>query len=135
MSDSSIIIDKARGFAGLIENVMTPLNDNPKFKEMFKTTQRKYLINASNLDYAAIININNGTLTVQSVPNKPKTNLKKKVIGWNGFVSMDTNTFLAMAMKRISILKLGLKWIFGNVKLKGIIKLLPMLKLFDLLQQ
>ncbi len=134
MTESNIIIDTPRGFAGLIANVMGPLNDNPKFKEMFKNSQRKYLINASNLDYAALINIDHGTLTIQSVPNKPKSNLKKKATGWNGFVSMDTQTFLGMAMKRTSIMKIGLKWIFGNVKMRGILKLLPMLKLFDLLQ-
>jgi len=134
MSESNIIIDKARGFAGLIENVMSPLNDNLDFQETFKNTQRKFLLNASNLDYAAIININKGHLTIQSVPNKPKSNLEKKIIGWDGFISMDTQTFLAFAMKRISILKLGLKWIFGPVKIKGIVKLLPMMKLFNLLQ-
>ena len=135
MSDSSIIMEKPRGFALLIANVMSPLNENPNFKKMFKNTKRKYLINASNLDYAALICIDSGELTIQSVPNKPKTNLKKKVTGWDGLVSMDSQTFLALAMKRISIMKVGLKWIFGNVKMKGLFKLLPMLKLFDLLQQ
>ena len=135
MNDSSIIMEKPRGFAMLIANVMSPLNENPNFKKMFKNTKRKYLINASNLDYAALISINRGELTIQSVPNKPKTNLKKKVSGWDGLVSMDSQIFLALAMKRISMLKVGLKWIFGNVKMKGLLKLLPMLKLFDLLQQ
>lgn len=135
MSESNIIIDKARGFAGLIENVMGALNDNPNFKEEYKNIQRKYLINASNLDFAALVIIDKGVLSVKSVPNKPKTNLKKKVIGWDGLVSMDSQTFLGLAMKRTSIIKIGLKWIFGNVKLKGILKLLPMLKLFKLLQE
>ena len=135
MSDSSIILDKARGFAGLIENVMSSVNENPNFKEKFKNTQRKFLINASNLDYAALIVIDRGKLKIQSVPNKPKSNLKKKVVGWDGLVSMDTQTFITFAMKRISIIKLGLMWIFGPVKIKGILKLLPMMKLFALLQE
>lgn len=135
MSESNIIIDKARGFAGLIENVMGALNDNPNFKEEYKNIQRKYLINASNLDFAALVIIDKGVLSVKSVPNKPKTNLKKKIIGWDGLVSMDSQTFLGLAMKRTSIIKIGLKWIFGDVKLKGILKLLPMLKLFKLLQE
>jgi len=133
MNDSDIIIKKARGFAGLLANIMGPLNDNPKFKEAFKKTQRTFLINASNLDFAAILIIDHGTLTIHSVPNKPKSNLKKKVIGWDGFISMDTMTFLGLAMKRISIIKVGFKWIFGNVKMKGVFKLMSMLKLFDLL--
>ena len=135
MSDSSVIMEKPRGFALLIANVMNPLNENPNFKKMFKNTKRKYLINASNLDYAALISIDRGELTIQGVPNKPNTNLKKKVSGWDGLVSMDSQTFLALSMKRISKIKVGLKWIFGNVKMKGLLKLLLMLKLFDLLQQ
>ena len=135
MTDSEIIIKEPRGFAGLIANVMLPLNEKPSFKEAFKNTQRKYLFNATNLNYAALVIIDKGTLKVESVPNKPHSNLKKKVIGWDGFVSMDTQTFLALAMKRISMMKVGLKWIFRKVKMKGILKLLPMLKLFDLLQE
>ena len=135
MSESNIILDYAKGFAGLLENIMNPLNENSSFKEKFKNTQRKFLINATNLNYAALIIINKGQLSVKSVPNKPKSNLKKKSIGWDGLVSMDTQTFLAFAMKRISIIKLGLKWIFGPVQIKGIFKLFPMMKLFALLQE
>ncbi|MFX0070498.1 MAG: hypothetical protein ACFFAO_05340 [Candidatus Hermodarchaeota archaeon] len=133
MKETNIIIDRPRGFAGLIANIMEPLNDNPDFKKTFRKSKRKILINASNLDFAALLTIDHGTLKVQSVPNKPKSNLKKKTTGWDGFVSMDTMTFLAFAMKRISILKISSMMLTGKVKMRGLLKLIPMLKLFKIL--
>ncbi len=135
MKISDIIIDKPIGFAGLINNVMGSLNDNAKFQETFRKTQCKFLLNASNLNYAALITIDRGNLIIQSVPNKPKSNLNKKNIKWDGFISMDSQTFLAFAMKRLSLIKLALKWISGDVKLKGLFKVLPLLKIFHILTE
>jgi len=133
MSKSNLILKEKRGFAGLIANVMEPLNNNPKFKAAFKDTQRKILINASNLNYAALLTIDKGSLLVESIPNKPKSNLKKRSIGWDGFISMDTQIFLSLAMRRLSLIRLGLKMINGKVKVRGIFKLLAMLKLIKIL--
>jgi hypothetical protein len=132
--ETKVVEEKAREFAGLIASVLAPLNQNPKFKEKFKKIERKYLINASNLNYAALVKIDNGRLTVQSVANKPKSNLKKKVTGWDSFISMDSQIFLALAMDKISKAKVGLKVISGKVKLKGFRKLPTLLKLFELLK-
>jgi len=133
MPESNLIEKRARGFAGLIASIMEPLNENPEFKKKFSKVERKFLINATNLNYAALITIDRGTITVESVLNKPKSNLKKKALGWDGFISMDTQIFLALAMKRISILKVGLMWIVGKIKMKGLTKLIVLLKLFDIL--
>ncbi|MFX1453520.1 MAG: hypothetical protein ACFFCM_22005 [Promethearchaeota archaeon] len=135
MSESKIVSGEARGFAGLIETVMGPLNENPKFQEAFKNTQRKILINATNLNYAALLTIDKGTLKIESIPNKPKSNLKKKEIGWDGYVAMDTMLFIGLAMRRVSIIKLGLKMLAGKVKIRGIFKLLSMLKLIKILTE
>jgi hypothetical protein len=91
--------------------------------------------NASNIDHAALISVNQGVLKVESVPNKPESNLKKKLIGWDGFISMDSQIFLALAMNRISIVGIGLKWILGKVKMRGILKLLALLSIFDFLKK
>jgi hypothetical protein len=133
--DRSKMALKKRGFAGLLANLMMPLNDNPKFKEEFKDTRRKILINAINLNYAALLIIDRGKLEVESIPNKPKSKLKRKTTGWDGYISMDTQLFLSLAMKRLSILKLILKIISGKVKVKGIFKLLRMLKLIKILTE
>ena len=133
--ETSIIEKNARGFAGLIANVMEHLNDNQNFKEKFRKTQKKFLINASNLNYAALITIDNGRLSVKSIANKPKNNLKKKVTGWDGFISMDSQIFLALAMDRISKIKVALKWLTGKVRMKGLRKLITLLKIFEILKE
>ena len=126
---------KARGFSGLIAKIMETLNENLKFKENFKNTQMKFLLDASNLNYAALVTIDNGTVTVEGVSNKPRSNLDKKKLGWDGFVSVDSQIFLALAMDRISMLKVALLWLRRKVKMKGILKLLKLLKIFALLNE
>ena len=135
MDENSLVNPNARGFAGLIKRIMEPLNENPEFKEKYKNLDRKFLINASNLNHAALITVIQGVLKVESVPNKPETNLKKKTIGWDGFISMDSQIFLALAMNRISIVGIGIKWILRKVKMGGILKLLSLLSIFEFLKK
>ena len=135
MSENSIINPNARGFAGLIKNIMEPLNENAEFREQFNKFNRKFLINAQNLDHAALISLNQGMLKVESVPNKPESNLYKDTIHWDAFLSMDSPVFLALAMNRISIIGIGVRWIMRKVKMKGILKLLLLLKIFNFLKK
>ena len=124
-----------RGFAGLINSVLAPLNVNDKFKEKFKNTTVKILLNAVNLKYAALIIVDHGNVEVKSILNKPKENLKKKRLGWDAFLEMDTQIFLAIAMNRISLLGVAKKWLFRKIKMRGIRKLLNLLKMFKILTQ
>jgi len=94
---------KIRGFAVLINSILTPLNENKKFQEKFGNLNVKILLNALNLNHAAIIIVDKGLVRVESVPNKPKENLKKRKVGWDAFLEMDTQTFLAIAMNRLSL--------------------------------
>ena len=135
MNKNELINPDAKGFAGLIKNIMEPLNQNQEFKQKFKNLKKKFLINASNLNYAALITIDEGSLKVDSIPNKPESNLKKKLIGWNGFITMDSQIFLALAMDRITIFNIITKWLVRKVKMKGILNLLALLKIFELLKK
>ena len=133
MTESNIILKEPKGFAGLIANIMNPLNQDPNFIDAFKTTKRKILINATNLQYAALITIDNGTIRIDAIRNEPESNLKKKVSQWNGYVAMNTQLFLGLATKRVSILKLGFEILRFKVKVRGILKLFTLLKLLKLL--
>ena len=124
---------KLRGFAVLINSILSPLNENKRFQEKFGNLHVKILLNASNLNHAAIIIVESGLLRVESVPNKPKENLKKHKIGWNAFLEMDTQTFLAIAMNRISLLGVAKLWLKHKIKMRGIRRLLILLKLFKFL--
>ncbi len=133
---AEVVVEKkqVRGFAGILAKALGALNSNPNFKEKFAQTNRKFVLNAINDSYAAVITVKNGTLSVESVPNTPKENLSKKALGWDGFLSMNTGVFLALALGRLSMIGVGLKFITGKVKMKGILKLLTLLKIFNLLK-
>ena len=124
---------KIRGFAVLINSILTPLNENKKFQEKFKNLKVKILLNALNLNHAAIIIVDKGLVRVESVPNKPKENLKKRKVGWDAFLEMDTQTFLAIAMNRLSLFGVAKKWLTRKIKMRGIRKLLILLKIFKFL--
>jgi len=133
MADMNEEKEKIRGFASLINSVLGPLNENSKFQEKFKNTEAKILLNASNLKYAALIVIDHGSLDVKSIPNKPKANLKKKKIGWDAFLEMDTKTFLNFAVNRISKLGVAKMWVTRKIKIRGIRTLLLLLNVFKIL--
>ncbi len=135
MTEVKLEGEKVRGFAGIIENVFKPINEKEKFKEKFGKINVKILINAVNLNYAALIIIENGTLSVKSVRNRPKENLTKSKLGWDALLEMDSQTFLAFSMKRLSLPDMAKKWLTGKIKMKGIRKLLVLMKVLALLNE
>ena len=124
---------KIKGFAVLINSILTPLNENKKFQEKFRNITTKILLNAPNLKHAAIIIVDKGLVRVESIPNKPKENLKKQKVGWDAFLEMDTQTFLAIAMNRLSLFKVANRWLTRKIKVRGIRKFLILLKIFRFL--
>ncbi|MBY9015345.1 MAG: hypothetical protein KGD68_06600 [Candidatus Lokiarchaeota archaeon] len=135
VNEPDLALKKQRGFAGLIAKLVEPLNENPNFRNKFNKIQRKFLINATNLNYAAILSIEKGTITVESIPNKPVNNLIKKKLGWDGYIAMDTQLFLALVSKRLSLMGMLKKWISGDITMKGITKLLVFLKILKFLEE
>ncbi|MHA1931607.1 MAG: hypothetical protein ACW96X_03650 [Promethearchaeota archaeon] len=135
MAESDKEKEKIRGFAVLISSVLVPLNENNKFQERFKNTRAKILLNAANLNYAALIVIDHGLVSVKSILNKPRENLKKKKVGWNAFLEMDTQVFLALAMNRISMLGVAKLWLTRKIKIRGIRTLLLLLKMLKMLTE
>jgi hypothetical protein len=125
--------NKIRGFASLINAVLSPLNENKAFREKFKNRKARILLNVSNLNYAALIIVEHGFVKVKSVPNNPRSNLKKNFVGWNAFLELDTKTFFSLVMNRISMLAIFKKLLNRNIKIRGIIKLILLFKIFKFL--
>ena len=86
-----------------------------------------------NVHFAALIIIDHGKIKVESIPNKPRENLKKQNVGWEGFIEMDTQTFLAISMGRLSLFRMAIKWIKRKIKMRGIRKLLYLLRAINYL--
>jgi len=124
---------RIRGFAGIVSKQVEPLNDNEKFKEKFKDTEVKVLLNATDGKYAALLVIDKGRIYVEGIKNKPKTNLKKKVVGWDGRLQMSTENFVKLLdSDELSLGKIVGKILIGKIKIRGIKKVLTLLALFKL---
>ena len=124
---------RIRGFAGIVSKQVEPLNNNEKFKEKFKDTEVKVLLNATDGKYAALLVIDKGRIYVEGFKNKPKTNLKKKVAGWDGRLQMSTENFVKLLdSDELSLGKIVGKVLIGKIKIRGIKKVLTLLALFKL---
>ena len=71
---------RLRGFAGIVSKQVEPLNENEKFKHMFKETEEKVLLNAKDGKWAAMLIIDKGKIYIEGIKNEPKENLKKKML-------------------------------------------------------
>ncbi|MFW9894171.1 MAG: hypothetical protein ACFFD7_00025 [Candidatus Thorarchaeota archaeon] len=124
---------RPRGFAGIVAKQVEPLNENEKFKEKFKDTEVKILLNAKDGKYAALLIIDKGKISVEGMKNNPKSNLKKKVVGWDGLLQTKTETFLELLeSENISLGKVIGKFLIGRIKIRGIKNVLILLQLFSL---
>ena len=124
---------KLRGFASTVAKLVEPLNENEKFKERFKDTKVKILLNAKDGKYAALLIIDKATIHVEGIENKPKKNLKKKVVGWDGLFQTSTPLFLEiLGGDEVSMGKIIRKVLIGKIKIRGIKKVLILLQLFVL---
>jgi len=124
---------RLRGFAGIVSKQVEPLNENEKFKHMFKETEEKILLNAKDGKWAAMLIIDKGKIYVEGIKNKPKENLKKKNAGWDGLLSCKTDMFLELlGSEKVSLGKIVRKILTGSIKIRGIKHVLVLLKLFDL---
>lgn len=124
---------KLRGFASIVSKQVEPLNEMEKFKEQFKDTQVKVLLNAKDGKWAALLTIDKGKIYVEGIKNNPKENIKKKIAGWDGLLSCKTDMFLELlGSEKVSMGKVIRKILTGKIKIRGIKHVLILLKLFEL---
>jgi hypothetical protein len=124
---------RLRGFAGIVSKQVEPLNDNEKFKHMFKNSEEKVLLNAKDGKWAALLIIDKGKIFVEGIKNEPKENIKKKNAGWDGLLQTTTPMFMELlGSENVSMGKVIGKILSGKIKIRGIKHVLVLLKLFDL---
>ena len=124
---------RLRGFAGIVAKQVEPLNENEKFKHIFKDTEVKVLLNAKDGKWAALLIIDKGKIYVEGIKNEPKENIKKKNAGWDGLLQTTTPIFMELlGSDSVSMGKVIRKVITRKIKIKGLKHVLILLKLFDL---
>jgi hypothetical protein len=127
---------KPRGFAGVIYSQLMPLNEREKFKQKYKDSSLKLLLNVTDGRYAALITINNGMIDVEGIPNKEKADLKKNVLGWDGKLEMTTELFLEFGMGKISTASFLVKWLITRkIKMKNMKNVMALIDLFAILDE
>jgi len=123
---------KLRGFAKIVSKEVEPLNSYDKFKERYKDTEVKVLLNPKDGKEAALIVIDKGTIYVESIKND-KENIKKKNAGWDGFLEAKLQLFLdILTGGDVTVGMVVKKILFRQAKIRGIKKVLMLLELFSI---
>jgi hypothetical protein len=121
------------GYASIVSNLLTPLNENKRFKKTFKHKHLKVLMNCPTWVHAALVIIDKGTLRVDGIKNKPIENIDKNVLGWQVYFETNTVLYSDILAKRKSLKDVARKWLGGEIKLKGIFYLTDLIRLFNCL--
>jgi hypothetical protein len=124
---------KLRGFAGIVSKQVEPLNENNKFKHIFKDTEERVLLVPKDGNWSAMLIIDKAKIYVEGIKTKPKENLKKKNAGWQGLIACKTNVFLELlGSEGLSKGKVIGMVLIGKLKIRGLKHVLVLLKLFSL---
>lgn len=122
---------RLKGFAKIVSQQIEPLNLIEQFKEDFKERELKILLNAKDGKYAALLVIDHGKIYVEGVENTPKSNIKKKTVGWDGLLEATTQTFVELlGGENVSTGSVIWKILTFKIKIKGIKNVLVLLDLF-----
>ncbi|MBD3187050.1 hypothetical protein GF325_09500 [Candidatus Bathyarchaeota archaeon] len=133
-NDGNILNGKPRGFAGMLARQVEAINQNPAFKEDFiDQDELKFLLIAHDQEHAAILIIDHGQILVEGVKQDSKESISRDVLGWDAMVAASMQTYLELALGRLSFIRLGLKVIKGEVKVKKPLKLLKLQRIFEYL--
>ena len=123
------------GYAGIVSNILFPLNENRKFQRHFRNKNLKFLLNSPGWVYAALVIIEHGTIRLEGIKNKPAENIHRDVLHWDGYLEMDTLLYSAVLTKRKSLMEMAKAWLKGEIKLKGMLSLPDLIRLFRCLSK
>jgi hypothetical protein len=125
-------VKKPRGVGGVLYKMLMPLENNEKFQQKYAKFNLKLLINAKDTKHAAVVSVNNSKILIESISNKDKKSLKKKVLQWNGMITTTLPLLLNIATGKLSLMGMVKKIISRKIKVRGIKNLLIMKKMFAL---
>jgi hypothetical protein len=123
------------GYAGVVGNVLSPLNQNERFKRQFRHKNFKILMNCPYWTYAALVSIEKGTIRVDGIKNKPVERIDRDVIRWNIYLETNILIYGAILAKRKTLMEVAKEWLRGELKIKGILYLPDLLRLYNCLYE
>ena len=123
------------GYAGIVSNILFPLNENRRFQRHFRQKNIRFLLNSPGWLYAALVIIEKGTIRVEGIKNTPAENIRRDVLRWDAYLEMGTLLYSAVLTKRKSLMELAKAWLKGDIKIKGMLSLPDLIRLFRCLSR
>ncbi len=120
---------RLKGFAGLLHGIMNPLNENGKFKHVYRDADLKILLVALDMAPAALLTIDHSTLAIEEVPFKKPSDLKG--VKRDGLLQCTLQQFMGIASGKLNP---ATAWIKRKLKIRGPRKLLKLLPLFSMVK-
>jgi len=120
MSETNSSNVKEGTFAEAILNTYGPLNSIDKFKEKYADKSFKILLNPKDGQYAALITVDSGILTVNGIHNQDKKKLDQKELGWDGFMQTTLALFDEIGEGNLSQSDIVKKVVARKIKMKNI---------------
>ncbi len=125
--------ETVHGFAKLISAQLMPLNNNPMFKQAFHDQKLSFLINIADGEFAALIKIDHGVVSVESVKNGDKAYMNSLYTDQNcdAFLEAPVATLIGVSTGDLSTGALLKEILKRRVRVKNIKKLQIMKGLFN----
>ncbi|MHA1369506.1 MAG: hypothetical protein ACTSWN_00695 [Promethearchaeota archaeon] len=121
---------RPRGFAGMIWGQVKLLNESDYFKEKYGQDNLSFLLVATDQRYAAHIIVKDGVVSVDGIPNT-KEDLKQ--VKPSASMRCKFDDFFAIAAGKVKTAGLLAWLITRRLKIKGIKKLMRLLKYFKII--
>ncbi|MHA1241525.1 MAG: hypothetical protein ACTSQU_12170 [Promethearchaeota archaeon] len=123
---------RLKGIAKVVAKEVEVLNTIEQFKEDYKDSLIKILLNPKDGKQAALLVIDKGKIYVEGIENNPKSSISKKTLGWDGFIETKTKVFAdILGGDDISMGSIIWKVITFRIKIKSIKNVLILMKLFE----
>ncbi|MFX0029936.1 MAG: hypothetical protein ACFE8B_12045 [Candidatus Hermodarchaeota archaeon] len=120
MSEQEISDVESSEFVKAIKEGYESLNTNEKFKEQFRDINFKLLLNPTDRDFAALITVDKGIVSVEGIKNTPKEKISKEVLGWDSYVKTTRQTFKEIGDGTLSSSDIRKKVLTRKIKVKGL---------------
>jgi len=96
-----------------------PLNSIEKFKEKFAKESFKILLNPKDGEYAALVTVDKGTVSVEGIENKDKKDLTEEKLGWDGMMKTTIALFDEIGDGKLSQSDIIKKVVARKIKMKA----------------
>ena len=124
-------VEVRRGLAGLLWQQMAPVNQVPKFKELYKDKSFSILYRLTDQPYCALITVQNGTLDIKHVKNDKESVAK---LHPNASMTCSTELFFAVSGNKLYQGAMFGKMLTGKLKIKGAKQMQELAKIMALLK-